>query len=159
MSFIQSDNVETHDRDFQWPEQPGDGKTVSEKCVATPGPLETTCKNDVASFSDICSDKAHWSYSKCAKPKAPRRKVKTKVPVENGAGASGGGSSSKNTVEVGISFGIFATGAPSGNLPGVEGIGSLASCESWLDALAIEKVSFCSKAFAINKVFPRKALR
>ena len=115
MSFIQSDNVETHERDFQWPEQPRDGETVSEKCVATPGPLGTTCKNDAASFSDVCSDKAHWSFSKCAKPKAPRRKVKTKVPADNGSGASGG-DSSENTVEVGITFDIFSAGAPSENL-------------------------------------------
>ena len=78
MSFIQSDNVETHERDFQWTEQPRDGKTVTEKCVATPGPLGTTCKNDAASFSDVCSDKTHWSYSKCDKPKAPEEGLRRK---------------------------------------------------------------------------------
>ena len=49
--------------------------------------------------------------------------------------------SRKDIVEAGIKFDILSDGAPSENMPGVEGIDSLASCESWLDAVAIGKTT------------------
>jgi len=63
--------------------------------------------------------------------------------------------SRKDTVEAGIKFDILSDGAPSENMPGVEGIDSLASCESWLDAVAIGKLPYCCKDFANNEMIPK----
>ena len=154
-SIIQSDNVEAHERDFRWECQPCDGKTVSFKCVAIVGPLGATYKNDAAGKSDCCSDQTHWLYSKCAKNKAPRRKIKKKVPDEAGAGASA--QPSEETVDAGVDFDIFSGSAPAVNLPNVVGIESVTSCESWLDSVVSEKLPFCSKVFANCKKFPKPA--
>ena len=49
--------------------------------------------------------------------------------------------------EAGIKFDILSDGAPSENMSGVEGIDSLASCESWLDAVAIGKTTLLFLGF------------